>query len=150
MLYIMNRNKYSIIWKDLGQVLDWLLRLHTSQTTAVRTFVLWWHNTFHISSPKRRRRTVPFRPYTPLITLCLNQPWTTQGRTDVRWRPGQEKSLAPLCSNLGSFGSNLQRTEQSTCDIVGTFRRLLVIRRPGYCAPLLRPWDHRLTFPMVF
>jgi len=26
-----------------------------------------------------------------------------QGRTEVRWRPGQETSLAPLCSNLNSF-----------------------------------------------
>ena len=29
----------------------------------------------------------------------------TQGRTEIRWRPGKEKSLAPPCSNLRSFGS---------------------------------------------
>jgi len=28
----------------LGQVLDWLLRLHVSQTTTVRTFALCWHS----------------------------------------------------------------------------------------------------------
>jgi len=28
-----------------------------------------------------------------------------QGRADVRWRPGQETSLAPLCTNLRSFGT---------------------------------------------
>ena len=28
-----------------------------------------------------------------------------QGRAEVRWRPGQETSLAPPCSNLGSFAS---------------------------------------------
>jgi len=29
----------------------------------------------------------------------------TLGRTEVRWRPGQETSLAPPCSNLRSFGN---------------------------------------------
>jgi len=29
----------------------------------------------------------------------------SQGRNEVRWRPGQEASLAPACSNLRSFGS---------------------------------------------
>jgi len=29
----------------------------------------------------------------------------TQGRTEVRWRPGKEKSWAPPCSYLRSFGS---------------------------------------------
>jgi len=29
----------------------------------------------------------------------------TQGRNEVRWRPGQEASLAPPCSNLRTFGS---------------------------------------------
>jgi len=28
-----------------------------------------------------------------------------QGRNEFRWRPGQEASLAPPCSNLRSFGS---------------------------------------------
>jgi len=28
-----------------------------------------------------------------------------QGRNEVRWRPGQETSLAPPCSNLRPFGS---------------------------------------------
>jgi len=28
-----------------------------------------------------------------------------QGRNQVRWRTGQEASLAPPCSNLRSFGS---------------------------------------------
>ena len=36
--------------------------------------------------------------------------------------------------------------EESACDIVETFRRPPVIRRPGHCAvlaPLLRPWLHQ-------
>ena len=28
-----------------------------------------------------------------------------QGRTEVRWRPGQGRRLAPPCSNLTSYGS---------------------------------------------
>jgi len=28
-----------------------------------------------------------------------------QGNNEARWRPGQEASLAPPCSNLRSFGS---------------------------------------------
>jgi len=28
-----------------------------------------------------------------------------QGRHEIRWRPGQEASLAPPCSNPRSFGS---------------------------------------------
>jgi len=43
------------------------------------------------------------------------------GRNKVRWRPGQATSLAPPCSNLSSFGSKCA-VEESTCDIVGTFR----------------------------
>jgi len=34
-----------------------------------------------------------------MIDFALNQ-----GRNKVRWRPGQEASLAPPCSNLRSFG----------------------------------------------
>jgi len=69
--------------------------------------------------------------------VCLSH-----GRNEVRWRPGQEAGLSPLCSKLRSSGSKYC-IEESTCDIVGTFRRLhshstppVVIRRPGNCSPL--------------
>jgi len=42
------------------------------------------------------------------------------GRNEVKWRPGQDTSLAPACSNLRSFGSKCA-VEECTCDIVGTF-----------------------------
>jgi len=45
-----------------------------------------------------------------------------QGRNEVRWRPGQEASLALPCSNLRSFGSKCT-VEESTCEIDGTFWR---------------------------
>jgi len=57
------------------------------------------------------------------------------GRDEVRWSPGQQKSLAPSCSNQRCFGSK-SAVEESTCDIVRTFRRLRNDRRPGNCAPL--------------
>jgi len=43
-----------------------------------------------------------------------------QGRSEVRWRPLQETSLAPPFSNLRPFGSKCA-VEESTCDIVVTF-----------------------------
>ena len=46
-----------------------------------------------------------------------------QGRNEVRWRPGQEASLAPPCSILWSFWKQMYCIEESTCDIVATFRR---------------------------
>jgi len=70
---------------------------------------------------------------------------------EVRWRRGQEASLAPPCSILRSFGSKFTVCEESTCDIVGTFRRLMVIWRPGNCfplTPLVTPLDRRLLLPL--
>jgi len=54
------------------------------------------------------------------------------GCSEVRWRPRQETSLAPPCSNLKSFGSTLNLLYWSTCEILGTFRRPLVFWRSGH------------------
>ena len=78
----------------------------------------------------------------PLRSACLAM-HQTQGRNEVRWRPGQETSLVPPCSNTRTFGSKIA-VEKSTWDMVVTFRRSPVIRRPGKCAPLipaLRLWS---------
>ena len=45
-----------------------------------------------------------------------------QGRNGVRWHPGKETSFEPPCSKLKSFGSK-SAVEESTCDIVRSFRR---------------------------
>jgi len=37
------------------------------------------------------------------------------------------------------FRKQMYFTEESTCDIVENFRVPIVIRRPGNCAPLVRP-----------
>jgi len=45
----------------------------------------------------------------------------SQGHNKVRWRPGQEASLASPFSHLRSFGSKC--IVLNTCDIVRTLRR---------------------------
>jgi len=48
--------------------------------------------------------------------------WSTQGRNEVRWCPGQEASLAPMFEPE-IFRKQMYCIDESTCDIVGTFRR---------------------------
>ena len=83
-----------------------------------------------------------------------------QGRNKVRWRPGQKTNSAPPWSKFTApmvksefFRRQIYRIEESTCDIVGTFRRLpqsfgapAVIQRPHselvlgeLCPPSLHP-----------
>jgi len=60
-------------------------------------------------------------------SLCSNQ-----RRNEVKMAPGaRSKFAAPPRSNLRSFGSNC--VEESTCYIVGTFRR------PGNAPALVKP-----------
>jgi len=73
-----------------------------------------------------------------------------QGRNEVRWRPGQEASLLPPCSNLRSFGTKhtvLQKVLVTLWDISALSEVIqppLVIRRPGITSPSLRPChEHR-------
>jgi len=64
-----------------------------------------------------------------------------QRRNGIRWRPGQESSLAPPCSNLRSFGSK--------CTVLKKVANLwhfwdfpappTVIRIPENCFPLALP-----------
>jgi len=58
-----------------------------------------------------------------------------QGCTRVRWRQGQETSLAPPCSNLRPFGIKCIVLKKVICDNAGTFRRPPVIRHLGHFAP---------------
>jgi len=44
-----------------------------------------------------------------------------QGRNEVRWRPGQESSFAPPCSNLRSFGSNFTGLKKVLATLLGLF-----------------------------
>jgi len=62
-----------------------------------------------------------------------------QGRSEVRWRPGQGASSAPPCSNLMSFGSKCT----VLMNVLATLLRLIgapsVVRRPGNCDLLAPP-----------
>jgi len=61
------------------------------------------------------------------------------GRNGVRWRPGQEASLAPPCSNLRSFGSKYTVLKEVFVTLLGLFGAPAVIRRPVNCAPIYAP-----------
>jgi len=64
------------------------------------------------------------------IMMCI-----VQGRNEIRWGPGQERSLPPPCSDLRSFGSKCTVLKKCAYNIVRTFWPPAVIRRPGDCAP---------------
>ena len=77
-------------------------------------------------------------------------------RNEVRWRPGQEARLAPLCSNLRSFGRKYTVLKKVAVTLLGIFGavcsdsaspvvilRPIVTRPPGNYSPLapsLRSW----------
>jgi len=62
--------------------------------------------------------------------------YQTQGRKEARWRPGQEASLAPPCSNLMSFGSKYTVLKKVLATLLGLFGVPAVIRYPGNCGLL--------------
>jgi len=45
----------------------------------------------------------------------------SQGRNEVRWRPGQVASFAPSCSNLTSFGSKFTALKKVLVAFLGLF-----------------------------
>jgi len=72
-----------------------------------------------------------------------------QGRNEVEWHPGQETSLVPPRLKLWSFGNKftvLKNVHVTLLGLSGASHSHLappaVIRQPGNCAPLLRPWCH--------
>jgi len=63
-----------------------------------------------------------------------------QGRNEVRWRLGQEASLAPPCSNLRSFGSKFSVLKKVPVTLLGLFGAL----RSGSASPY---WLRRGILP---
>jgi len=65
----------------------------------------------------------------------------TQGRNDAIWRPGQEASLAPSCSNLRSLGSKCSVLKKVLVTWSGLFGAAAVIPGPGIVPsfPLVAP-----------
>jgi len=59
-----------------------------------------------------------------------------QGRNEVRWRPGQEASLAPSCSKLRSFGSKFTVLKKVPVTLLELFGVPRSESAPGNCAPL--------------
>jgi len=56
---------------------------------------------FQLCAAPLRRTTLRSGRYRSVFFLCTHN----QGHAEVRWRPGQETSLAPPCSSLRPFGS---------------------------------------------
>jgi len=56
--------------------------------------------------------------------------YTSHAGTAVRWRPGQETSLAPPCSNLRSFGSKCTVMKKGLVILLGHHGTPAVIWRP--------------------
>ena len=63
-----------------------------------------------------------------------------QGRTEVRWCPGQETSLALPCSNLRSFGSKFTVLKKKLVTLPGLCRCPPSDSVLGAVPPSLRPW----------
>ena len=70
-------------------------------------------------------------------------PGSIQGRTEIRWRPGHEASLAHPCSNLMLFGKECIALKKVRATLLGVFGA------PGIVPPLypgvtpLVPWYRR-------
>ena len=79
-------------------------------------------------------------------TIFNESTWVAQGRNEVTWRPGQEAKLTSPMFGPEVFRKQMYCIEESTCDIVETFRQPrshwaspAVIQRLGNCAPLTPP-----------
>ena len=84
---------------------------------------------------KLPRATDPHEPSVRTTVLCV------QGRNGVRWRPGQETSLAPPVWTSGLSEANLLLNEVLVT-LLGLYGAPAVILRPGIAPPLpplLRP-----------
>jgi len=68
----------------------------------------------------------------------------TQGRNEVRWRPGQEASLVPPCSNLRSIGRKFTVLKEVLVTLLGLFGAPRSDSGPGElcsCPPHYAPAD---------
>jgi len=63
-----------------------------------------------------------------------------QGRTEFRWCPGKETSLAHPCSNLRSFRSKFTVLKKKLVTLPGLCRRPPNDSALGAVPPSLRPW----------
>jgi len=64
-----------------------------------------------------------------LLAICGAE----QGRNETRWRPGQEASLVPLCSNLRSFWNKYTVLKKVLVTLFGIFGAPLVIQCRELC-----------------
>jgi len=70
-------------------------------------------------------------------------------RTEVKWRPGQEASLAPPCLNLRSFGSKCAVLKKVPVTFLGLFGAPRSDSAPGQLCPLVTPPLHSKRLALV-
>ena len=99
-----------LAWTSTGSPL-WA-RTRTTVTTSSTDL------TASIIKTRYVRSTLCYEPRSP--SVLVNQ-WS-QGRNEVRWRPGQNQVGAPMFKPK-VFWKQIYYSEENTCDIVGTFRR---------------------------
>jgi len=75
------------------------------------------------------------------VRIRITRTIPSQGRNQVRWRPGQEAILAPPCSNLKSFRSKCTVLMKVLVTMLGLLGAPIVIRRSG----IVPPWPPRST-----
>jgi len=63
--------------------------------------------------------------------------YVAQGRNEVRWRPGQEATLASPCLNLRFFGSKRTVLKKVLVTLLGLFGVPIGIRCRRNCALLV-------------
>jgi len=103
------------------------------------------HSLFSLKHHVHIRHRRDYDEQKAVVVVQASSPLTTasnQGRAEVRWSPGQEASLAHLCSNLRSFRSK-STVLKKVLVILSVFRRPRCDSAPGElclpCPPKLRP-----------
>ena len=140
-------------WNGLEQVLDWILRLHASrrQWELLHLGDIAKENTFHISSPKRRHRTVPFQFWcTTEVNWMKRLPRTVLGLVHPCWHQLLH-SHSPYCECMVNVTINIV----NQVFVVGlryllyfVHSMLSVMRQIGYNLQIT--CDYRLSFAKYF
>jgi len=84
-----------------------------------------------------------------LPVLPIKHTQHVQERNEVRWRPGQEASLVPPCSNLRSFGSKCTVLKKVLVTLLGLLGERRSDSAPGTLCPFVTPLDMRLRVTQI-
>jgi len=94
----------------------------------------------HSIAPMLLQKTVSRCSVSVKVRCDGTRGWEEQGRNEVRWRPGQEANLAPLCSSLRSSRSKCTVLNKILVKLLGLFGAW------GIVPPWLGPWRRETLF----